>query len=201
MIDRANNVEDLISSGIMESEELRRQAQEAMASANNAADRSAASKILGEAAETAGKSMKKKTLVRSMIDNVKNAKEATGKGIGTIFGAMMAIGMANNVINTFGHSKKDTPGPLSPEHSNSNTSPTYDDESMLAPSSNKRVVYADKGSGLTFNVSAKTKYQINAMNNANLVRMGGGGNANVYTQNDTSGVTDNWLENKFAELM
>jgi len=62
-------------------------------------------------------------------------------------------------------------------------------------------VYHDRQSGLNFKVSAKTKSKISDANNAKLIKMAGGGNAAIQSQADTSGVTDNWLANKFAELV
>ena len=46
----------------------------------------------------------------------------------------------------------------------------------------------------------RSDFDINDVNNAKLIGLANGGQANVYSQQDTSGVTDNWLANKFAEL-
>lgn len=63
-------------------------------------------------------------------------------------------------------------------------------------------VYHHNSSGLNFKVSAKTQNKINDENNAKIIGMAGGGeNVTVFSQSDTSGVTDNWLSNKFAELV
>lgn len=64
-----------------------------------------------------------------------------------------------------------------------------------------RTVYHDRPSGLNFKVTAKTKSKISDTNNARLIGLAGGGQAEVYSQSDTSGITDNWLANKFAELV
>ena len=149
------------------------------------------------AANAAENTIKRKTLSGSMIDMAKDIKSLPGKTVGSIIGAMMAIGLANNLLHNIGRKSH---SPLSPHNNDNNTEPAYDD-SMIAPSSTKRTIYADKNSGLEFTVKAKTKHIINQTQNANLVRMGGGGNASIYSSNDKSGVTDNWLENKFAELM
>ena len=64
----------------------------------------------------------------------------------------------------------------------------------------KRVVYHDNPSGLNFKVSAKTKHNMDARQTASLVNNMGGGQVNYSVSQDTSGVSDNWLANKFAEL-
>ena len=58
-----------------------------------------------------------------------------------------------------------------------------------------------RGSGLNFKVNAKTKNMIDAQNNARLIGMAGGGQPSIHSYADMSGVTNNWLENKFAELV
>ena len=51
-----------------------------------------------------------------------------------------------------------------------------------------------------FRVSAKTKHNMDARQTASLVNNMGGGQVNYSVSQDTSGVSDNWLANKFAEL-
>lgn len=142
-----------------------------------------------------------------------------GKTVAGVAGAMVALGVLNNLI----HNEK-TQSPLSPARTSKNNNapvtghgyhPSYPDVSSQAmgpqmaeqaPMTNakvpqqKKTVYHDNQSGLNFKVSAKTRNKIDAINNANMIRNAGGGNAQIYTQQDNSKISDNWLANKFAEL-
>ena len=141
--------------------------------------------------------MNKRTLHGSLFDT---AKEAIGKVpmkvVGITAASLAAIGIANNLL----HNQKNQ-SPLAPARMpGGNGKPDMTSPVSQAPASQQRVVYHDKQSGLQFKVSAKTKNYINDTNNAKLIGMAGGGQSSVYSQSDMSGVTDNWLENKFAEL-
>lgn len=147
--------------------------------------------------------MKKNTLHGSFLDSIKGIDiKSKLPTIGVITAGLAAIGVANNLL----HNQKNK-SPLTPARKpNGNGAPdvngNYPESApqQQAPASKQQVVYHDNNSGYNFKVSAKTKNYINDLNNAKLIGTSGGGNASVYSQSDTSGVTDNWLANKFAEL-
>lgn len=141
--------------------------------------------------------MKKKT-IGSFIDSVKDINPKTLKGVGIAVGSLAALGVVNNLLHSDKHKS-----PVSPEFSNDHNDPGFKNNSVESPQvapPSKKTIYVDKPSGLQFKVSAKTNNYISDINNAKLIRLSNGGQANVYSQQDTSGVTDNWLANKFAEL-
>lgn len=163
-----------------------------------------ASETIEKARKAAKNSMKKQTLSGNFMEKGKQIFDKIPKRtVGIAVGAMAALGVANNLL----HNQKNQ-SPLTPaRRPNGNGSPdingNYPESSggaTAAPMSPKRTVYHDKGSGFNFKVSAKTKNYIDDRNNAKLIGMANGGQASVYSQADMSGVTDNWLANKFAEL-
>lgn len=151
-------------------------------------------RTMNNAAETQSK-MKRKTLT----DTLSNIKMPKLKTVGIAAASLAALGVANNLLHNDKHKS-----PVSPEFSNDHNDPGFKNNSVespqIAPPSKSRTVYVDKPSGFQFKVSAKTNNYINDVNNAKLIGLANGGQANVYSQQDTSGVTDNWLANKFAEL-
>ena len=111
---------------------------------------------------------------------------------------MAALGVVNNLLHSDKHKS-----PVSPEFSNDYNDPGFKNNSVESPQvapPSKKTIYVDKPSGFQFKVSARTNNYISDINNAKLIGLSNGGQANVYSQQDTSGVTDNWLANKFAEL-
>ena len=117
---------------------------------------------------------------------------------------MAALGIANDLLHKQRNQSPLAPqqtGPTSPSIAGNNPSV---DMPQQAPASKgplqKRVVYHDNPSGLNFKVSAKTKHNMDARQTASLVNNMGGGQVNYSVSQDTSGVSDNWLANKFAEL-
>ena len=159
------------------------------------------SKQLEEAAERAG-GLKKKTITGMSAAKAKDLFEKLPKKtIGIAAASLAAIGVVNNVL----HNKKNK-SPLTPaRRPDGNTTPSYNSPAtsetpIMAPFSKQKTVYHDSGSGFNFKVSASTRNYIDDQNNAKLIGMSGGGNPSVYSQSDTSGITDNWLANKFAEL-
>ena len=159
-----------------------------------------------EAAQAVQKEMSKKsTITGTFFDSAKNfAKEhITPKRAGIAIASLAAIGIANNVLHNQSNQSPLTPARRKGGNGAPNTSISPMQEQVpvtQAPMSQKKVVYHDKQSGFNFKVSAKTNSYINDVNNAKLIKMSGGGQSSVYSQADMSGVTDNWLANKFAEL-
>lgn len=149
---------------------------------------------------------KKKILDSEAFSGAKDLakKYITPKNVGIAVAGMAALGIVNNLLH-----KQRNQSPLAPQQTGP-TSPSIDgnnpsvDMPQQAPASKgplqKRVVYHDNSSGLNFKVSAKTKHNMDARQTASLVNNMGGGQVNYSVSQDTSGVSDNWLANKFAEL-
>lgn len=139
----------------------------------------------------------RKRVTSDWFDNAKKGLSGlTMKHVGIGVASLAALGVVNNILH---NDKKQTP--LAPaRRPDGNVAPEAHNNGV-APMSKKQVVYHDSGSGYNFQVSTKTRNYIDDMNNARLIGMAGGGGASVYSQSDMSGVTDNWLENKFAELV
>jgi hypothetical protein len=152
--------------------------------------------------ETAEEVIKKKTITGKAMSG---AKETFGKinkkAVGITVASLAAIGIVNNLL----HNEK-TQSPLTPVRQNKKDTPGYSTpaeskESRKSLPSKVKTIYHDKDSGFNFKVSAVTKNAILDRDNSKMINMAGGGMSTVHTQSDTSGVTNNWLENKFAELM
>ena len=142
--------------------------------------------------------MQRKTIRSSFVDSIKDISPKTLKGVGVIAGSLAALGVVNNLLHSDKHKS-----PVSPEFSNDYNDPGFKNNSVESPQvapPSKKTIYVDKPSGFQFKVSARTNNYISDVNNAKLIGLSNGGQANVYSQQDTSGVTDNWLANKFAEL-
>lgn len=157
-----------------------------------------------ESAEKAAETMGKHTLHDEWFTRTKETFENLNinkKTIGVVAGALAALGILNNVVhNERPHS------PLSPSRTSSNNNDPYlnnKETQFQAPPSPKstKTVYHHNGSGLNFKVSAKTKQDIDDQNKARLIGRAGGGQPSIHTYADTSGINNNWLQNKFAELM
>ena len=149
---------------------------------------------------------KKKILDSEAFSGVKDLakKYITPKNVGIAVAGMAALGIANNLLHKQRNQSPLAPqqtGPTSPSIAGNNPSV---DMPQQAPASKgplqKRVVYHDNPSGLNFKISAKTKHNMDARQTASLVNNMGGGQVNYSVSQDTSGVSDNWLANKFAEL-
>lgn len=172
---------------------------------------SAASEAASEAATEAGqqaaqaaKDIEKRTLRGDFFENAKQMIGDLGitkKTVGVVAGALAALGIINNVI----HNDKPQ-SPLTPARTSNNNNDPYlknNETQYQAPPSPKetKTVYHHNGSGLNFKVSAKTKRSLDDQSKAKLIGMAGGGQPSIHTYADNSGITNNWLENKFAQLM
>ena len=157
-----------------------------------------------KAAQEIHKQMKKSTLSGTFFDNAKNLakKHLTPKTVGIAAASLAAIGVVNNML----HNQR-TQSPLTPARkpggndgvdASPEAAPVQQQQAPNSPQ--RRIVYHDNGKGFNFKVSARTSNYINDSNNAKLIGMSGGGQASVHSHSDMSGVTDNWLANKFAEL-
>lgn len=142
----------------------------------------------------------KKTLHGSLFDSLSNIN-INPKAVGKAVGALAALGIVNKML----HKKHTSPLDAKQESGEDQPPEQYGQSRRQAPSSvnmGSKNIYVDAPSGIEFRVNASTKRQL--MNDSsygkliNQVGAGGYGTVNVY--NDTSGVSDNWLSNKFAEL-
>lgn len=165
--------------------------------------------VAKEAAKSTSEKMKKRTLTDELLGKAKQFFADTGikgKHIGFVAAGMAALGIANNLLHgqendspltpAKKHGRKDAPAIAGnrPEHS----SPSGFSD---APRSvGNKVVYHDRQSGFNFKVSAKTAQNLDPRQQGINIGTMTGGQANVNVYQDNSGVTDNWLANKFAEL-
>ena len=130
--------------------------------------------------------------------------------IGTAIGVAAALGLAGNLLHAV-TSKKHSP--LVPQHDEgeNDTQGYYANESRKSsnmssemqpkiPSEEKKI-YANSGTQFNFKVTAKTAKYLENQNIPGIVAKSGGGNAKIYVNKDTSKISNNWLENKFAELI
>lgn len=164
--------------------------------------------IINKAQQNARNKTKKRMLDNEAFSGVKDMakKYLTPKNVGIAVAGMAALGIANNLLH-----RQRNQSPLAPEQTAS-TSPSIAGNNpsvdlptqQQAPASKnplqKRVVYHDNQSGLNFKVSAKTKHNMDARQTSSLINNVGGGQVGYSVTQDTSGVSDNWLANKFAEL-
>ena len=145
-----------------------------------------------------------KMLKDSPIGEIPDMLKGHGREVGIVVGAMAAIGVVNNILN---HSNSKTP--MSPRQSNRHPdeSPNYDSSTVnsQAPSSpvagtGQNTLYMDNQSGLQFKVSGKSRRDVSNASNAQFIAAAGGGQMNANVTHDMSGVNNNWLANKYAEL-
>ena len=156
--------------------------------------------------ENASGKATRQTLTGHLLDKAKGAAQDAGikgKHIGVFAAGLAALGIVNNLL----HNQK-TDSPLTPAHKpNGRGSPTVEGYYPDAPSASAppsagtgpKTVY--HSNGLNFRVSANTARTHNARQQAAQMSSITGGSTNVNIQQDTSQVTNNWLENKFADLI
>lgn len=63
-----------------------------------------------------------------------------------------------------------------------------------------RTIYHDAASGFNFKVSAQSYNKLQAQSYQRMMNQSGVNNGQVNITRDNSKITDNWLENKFAQL-
>lgn len=164
-------------------------------------------KVEEQAQKNAKNNMKKRMLDSEAFSGVKDLakKYITPRNVGIAVAGMAALGITNNLLH-----KQRNQSPLAPQQTGSTSpsiagnNPSVELPPQQAPASKgplqRRTVYHDNPSGLNFRVSARTKHNMDARQTASLVNNMGGGQVNYSVSQDTSGVSDNWLANKFAEL-
>lgn len=154
--------------------------------------------------KAAAETMEQQTLRTELFTNAREVFSNLNINKGTIgiaVGALAALGIVNNVI----HNEKPQ-SPLKPARTSKNNNEPYlnnDETQYQAPPSPQKTktIYHHNGTGLNFKVSAKTKRDLDDQSRAKLISRAGGGQPSIHTYADTSGISNNWLQNKFAELM
>lgn len=202
------NVRNEVSTALTENRELMEgigsQIEEELEETISEGTEEAAKSASKNSDEAVQNSMKKGTLRGELFSSMKETLDGFGiskKTVAVAAGALAALGVINNIIHN------DAPhSPLEPSRTSNNNNDPYlknKETQYKAPPSPKgsKTVYHHRGSGLNFKVNAKTKNMIDAQNNAKLIGMAGGGQPSIHSYADMSGVTNNWLENKFAELV
>ena len=76
-------------------------------------------------------------------------------------------------------------------------------KNKVAPPSKlkSKTIYHDAGSGFNFKVSAQSYDKLQAESYNKMLRQSGLNNNRLNISRDNSKITDNWLENKFSQLM
>jgi hypothetical protein len=121
------------------------------------------------------------------------------KGVGgKVLLAATALGMAANII-----SQKTQQSPLAPSQSGGSSGSSGGSRQQAPFTGTKTVYSGDSSGGHYLKMSAKSASAINQMDAADKIgrEMGGNGSVDIRTYDDRSKVSDNWLEQKFAEMM
>lgn len=146
--------------------------------------------------------MRRETVSGGFFEQAKQvASKLTGQQIAAGIAAMAGIGLVNKLLHSDGGRS-----PLEAGHSGAKQPPIINGQQISSggapatPGGFGRTIYHDQGSGFNFHVSASTSRRLSAINGAQGIGLAGGGDTQVYAFNDTRGVSDNWLANKFAEL-
>ena len=194
------------------------------------AAKEAALKSLKESAEENAEVLKKKTLLGDGIkESIKSMSPETKKYLkigGAITAGALALGVAghalfdnnnnNNVevpksvTEQIGNgeipdARPITQGKSASEYPNENSDAkqTRMQKRKIAPPSlhKNRTIYHDAGSGFNFKVSAQSYNKLQDEAYHRMAQQAGIQNNSLYVSRDNSKITDNWLENKFAQLM
>ena len=190
---------------------------------------SVAKESLKESAAEAAReafSTEKKTLKRDILDSLKNMSPQKtrafkiGAGVSAGLAALGLVGHAlfNNNSNesvevpaSVEHSLKQHGGNATPRINNKNdlgyenapssAKSTQKQHKVAPPSMPKnRTIYHDAGSGFNFKVSAQSYNKLQEESYERMASQAGLNNNSLHISRDNSRITDNWLENKFAQL-
>lgn len=176
-----------------------------------------------KAAREASEGIQKKTLLGGIKESIQNMSPKTSRylkiGVGVTAGAA-ALGLVGHAL--FNNSSNDSVEvPASVENSiesqgvnikNKNdleyqnaptqAQSTQRQQRKIAPPSlpKNRTIYHDAGSGFNFKVSAQSYNKLQAESYQRMMQGSGMNNGRINITRDNSKITDNWLENKFAQL-
>lgn len=176
------------------------------------------------AAREASEGIQKKTLLGGIKESIQNMSPNTSKylkaGVGIIAGAatlgLVGHALFNNssnddvevpasVENSIGSQGVNIKNKNDLEYQNAPTQAqsTQRQHRKLAPPSlpkRNRTIYHDAKSGFNFKVSAQSYNKLQAQSYQRMMNQSGVNNGQVNITRDNSKITDNWLENKFAQL-
>lgn len=176
------------------------------------------------AARKASEGIQKKTLRGGIKESIQNMSPNTSKylkaGIGITAGAATLGLVGHALFNNSSNDDVEVPTSLERsaesqgvniknkndlEYQNAPTQAqsTQRQHRKLAPPSlpkRNRTIYHDAKSGFDFKVSAQSYQKLQAESYQRIMQGSGMNNGNINITRDNSKITDNWLENKFAQL-
>lgn len=181
-----------------------------------------AKEATAKAAREASENIEKKTLLKDVKSTFKNMSPATKTklaiGAGVV-GGVAALGLAGHALFNNDSSKNvEVPNSIGDQlesqgvkirnKSNAHYSSAPTDaqatqrQKNVAPPSmpKNRTIYHDAGSGFNFKVSAQSFNKLQAESYQRMMQNTGLNNGQINISRDNSRITDNWLENKFAQL-
>jgi predicted HicB family RNase H-like nuclease len=183
-------------------------------------------KTINEAMNNAraeARSMNKKTLLSGLKESIQDigiTKSTLKKG-GLILGGVTLAGIAGHALFNKDSSDSNVEVPKSMQGMTSGAKPMHiqnkndlgysDNERVakenkpkrqIAPPSIKknRTIYHDNASGFDFKVSAQSYNKLQEESYYKMAARAGAANTTLNVNKDNSRITDNWLENKFADL-
>lgn len=185
---------------------------------------SQARKSAADAARKASEGIQKKTLLGGIKESIQNMSPNTSKylkaGVGITAGAATLGLVGHALFNNSSNDDVEVPTSLERsaesqgvniknkndlEYQNAPTQAqsTQRQHRKLAPPSlpkRNRTIYHDAKSGFDFKVSAQSYQKLQAESYQKIMQGSGMNNGNINITRDNSKITDNWLENKFAQL-
>lgn len=189
----------------------------------------AAKEAAAKASREASEGIQKKTLLKEIGESFKNISPETGKRLkigGAIAGGAAVLGLVGHALFT----KQDNDSVEVPDsverqltsqdvkgvkinnknglqyrNQASDAQTTQRSHKKIAPPSipsalKNRTIYHDAASGFNFKVSAQSYNKLQAQSYQRMMNQSGVNNGQVNITRDNSKITDNWLENKFAQL-
>lgn len=160
-----------------------------------------------------------KDIFKNMSPETKKGLKIGGAVLGGLAGLRAIAGIANggaknkNVEVPVGMEEQDVPMPKYQSDMKYPNAPTEAKNTsqmrrkQMAPRSKgfeipfTRTLYHDKQSGFDFRVSAETKKALTSQSYQNIAMSAGTNNNSLHVSKDNSKITNNWLENKFSDLM
>ncbi len=182
-----------------------------------------AKEAAANASRAASDTVEKKTLLKDIKGTFKDMSPSTKRhlaiGAGVI-GGIAALGLAGHALfNNDSNDNVEVPRAVertldaqdvklknkSDTHYSSaptEAQSTQKQQRKVAPPSlpKNRTIYHDAGSGFNFKVSAQSFNKLQAESYQKMMQQGGVNNGQLNISRDNSRITDNWLENKFAQL-
>lgn len=176
------------------------------------------------AARKASEGIQKKTLRGGIKESIQNMSPNTSKylkaGVGITAGAATLGLVGHALFNNSSNDDVEVPtslegnagsqgvnienkNDLGYQNAPTQAQSTQRQHRKLAPPSlpkRNRTIYHDAKSGFNFKVSAQSYKKLQAESYQRIMQGSGMNNGNINITRDNSKITDNWLENKFAQL-